>query len=162
MRDAVKDLASLAWGQVTKEPVICEPSSADPSGVILIADLCVHGVWQPQVDVLFDVRVVDTDAPSYCSHSPQAVLSSAEAEKKHKYLEACLSRHAGFTPLCFSNDGMFGIEVDFFLRRMADRLSAKWERSYGAVIGWIRSRLSFAVLQPPCFVYGACDPDGDL
>ena len=75
------------------------------------------------------------------------MLSSAEAKKKHKYLEACLARHAGFTPLCFSNDGMLGTEVDFFLCHMADRLSAKWERSYSEAIGWIRSRLSYAVLR---------------
>jgi len=67
VRDAVDDLASLAWGQVTKESVVCESSPADPSNMTLIADLWVHGVWQPQVDVLFDVRVVDTDAPSYCA-----------------------------------------------------------------------------------------------
>jgi len=82
--------------------------------VILIADLQVHGVWQPQVDVLFDIRVVDTDALSYHSHSPQAVLSSVEAEKKHKYMDTCLACHAGFIPLCFSVDGMFVTEADFF------------------------------------------------
>jgi len=75
------------------------------------------------------------------------VLSSAEAEKKHKYMEACLACHAGFTPLCFLVDGMFATEADLFLHRLADCLSAKWERSYSAVIGWVRSRLSFAVLR---------------
>jgi len=40
-------------------------SPADSSDVTLIADLWVHGVWQPQVDILFDVHVVDIDAPSY-------------------------------------------------------------------------------------------------
>ena len=94
VRDAVGDLAFLAWGQVTREPVICESSPGDPSSVTLIADLWVRGVWQPQVDVLFDVCVVDTDAPSYCGRTPQAVLGSVEAEKKRKYLEACLARHA--------------------------------------------------------------------
>ena len=113
----------------------------------LIADLRVRGVWQSQAYVLFDVHVVDTDAPSYRSRSPQAVLCSAEAEKKRKYVEACLARHAGFTPLCFSIDGMLGKEADFFLRRLADLLSAKWERPYSMVTGWVRSRLSFAVLQ---------------
>ena len=54
---------------MTREPVVCE-SSNDPSGVTLIADLQVRGVWQPQVDVLFDVCVVDTDTPSYCKCSP--------------------------------------------------------------------------------------------
>ena len=132
VRDSV---GNLAWGQVTKEPIICESSPPDPSGVTLIVDLRVCGVCQPQVDVLFDVRVIDTDAPFYCSRSPQAVLSSAEAEKKRKHREVCLARHAGFTPLCFSIDGMLGTEADFFLRRLADRLSAKWERSYSPVIG---------------------------
>ena len=36
---------------MTREPVICESSPVDPSNVTLIADLRVHGVWQPQVDV---------------------------------------------------------------------------------------------------------------
>ena len=39
--------------------------------------------------MLFDIRVVDTDARSYLSHSPVAVLASAEAEKKRKYCDAC-------------------------------------------------------------------------
>jgi len=114
--------------------------------VTLISDLRVHCVWQPEVDVLFDVRDVDTDAPSYHGHSPQAVFSSAETEKKHKYIGACLVHHAGFIPLCFLVYGMFVTEADFFLHCLADHLSAKWERSYSAVIGWGRSGFSFAVL----------------
>ena len=82
MRDAVGDLVSLAWSQVTREPVVCE-SSTSPSGVTLIADLRVHCVWQPQVAVIFDVHVVDTDIPSYCT---QIVLHSAETKKKRKYV----------------------------------------------------------------------------
>ena len=54
--------------------VVCESYSTDPSGIALIADLWVPGIWQPQADVLFDVGVVDTDTPSYCGHSPEAVL----------------------------------------------------------------------------------------
>ena len=99
--DAVGNLASLAWGQVTREPDVCE-SSNDPSGVTLTVDLQVHGVSQPQVDVLFDVHVVDQDVPSHCNHLPQIVLCSAEAEKKQKYVEACLACHACFMPLCFA------------------------------------------------------------
>ena len=48
----------------------------------LIADLCVRCVWHPQTEALFDIRVVDTDAQSYCACTPHAVLCSAEAEKK--------------------------------------------------------------------------------
>jgi len=75
-------LASLVWKQVQKEPVVCESSFDDPSSETLIADLRVRGVWEPQVDTIFDVRIVDTDALSYSSHTPQAVIQSAEVEKK--------------------------------------------------------------------------------
>ena len=103
VRDAVGDLASLAWGQVTKEPI--ESSSTNPSSVTLTADLQIRGVWQPQGDVLFDAHVTDVDVPSYRSRSPQAVLCSVEVEKKHKYMEDCLAHHVSFTPLCFLTDG---------------------------------------------------------
>ena len=39
----------------------------------LIDDLGVRGVWQFQSMALFDIRIVDTDAMSYLSHSPAAV-----------------------------------------------------------------------------------------
>ena len=78
--------------------------------------------------------------------APEAVLHGAEVEKK-KYSEACLAHHASFTPLCFSVDGMLGTEARFFLRRLADRLSSKWERPYSLVMGWVQARLLFAVLR---------------
>ena len=57
---------------------MCDGSaSADP----LIAELCVHGVWEPQTKALFDIRVVGTDVQSYLAHSPCDVLCSAEIEK---------------------------------------------------------------------------------
>ena len=59
VRDAFGDLASLVWSQVCREPIVRESHSADDGGV-LVADLCVRGVWQPQCDVLFDIWVVAT------------------------------------------------------------------------------------------------------
>ena len=50
----------------------------------LIADLCVWGIWESLTETLFDIRVVDTDARSYCTCSPCNVLGSAEVEKKPK------------------------------------------------------------------------------
>ena len=37
-------------------------------------------VWQPQATAFFDIRDVDTDAKSYGSLSPRAVLANAERE----------------------------------------------------------------------------------
>ena len=43
---------------------------ASASANTLIADLRVCVVWQPQTEALFDIRVVDTDARSYCGRTP--------------------------------------------------------------------------------------------
>ena len=59
IHDALGDLACLAYKDVVREPIVCD-SDADGPG--LIADLGVRGVWQPQGEALFDVRVVDMDA----------------------------------------------------------------------------------------------------
>ena len=79
IRDTFGDLASLVWGQVHREPVVRE---ADTNRPALIADLAVRGVWSPQTEALFDIRVTDTDAQSYIHQSPSDVLASAEREKK--------------------------------------------------------------------------------
>ena len=46
-------------------------------------------MWTPQTEVLFDVRVVDTNARSYGNRTPLAILTTAEREKKVKYMAAC-------------------------------------------------------------------------
>ena len=96
--DAVGDLGALVWGRVVSEPVVRDASVDDEA---LIVDLGVRGVWEPQAMALFDIRVVDTNARSYLSHSPSVVLASAEAKKKRKYCDACTECCATFTPLCF-------------------------------------------------------------
>ena len=44
-------------------------------------NLCVQGVWVPQVEVLFDICLIDTETQSFCDHIPMTVLSSAVCDK---------------------------------------------------------------------------------
>jgi len=127
-----------------EEPIVRDSSEGADA---LIADLCVCGAWEPQTEALFDIRVVDTDARSYCARTPHDVLSTAKGEKRRKYLQACQDWCATFTSLCVSVDGMLGSEAEFFVRRMSDFLAAKWERPYSVVTGWVRARHSFAILR---------------
>ena len=41
---------------------------------------------------------------------------------------------------------MLGKEAEFFLKHLAEHLAVKWGKLYGAVMSWVRTRLSFAIL----------------
>ena len=112
-----------------------------------MADLSVRGVWLPQAEALFDVRVSDTDAQSYLSQSPSEVLLNAEKEKKVKYGQACEERRALFTPFCCSIDGMIGREGKTFLKQLGDSLALKWDSNYSTVMGWLRARINYGILR---------------
>ena len=81
IRDCIGDIAAQVWTQVVLEPIVREAETqVGDSGLRL--DLGVHGVWQPQAEVLFDFKVIDTDAPSYSNRLPEAVFESGAQDKK--------------------------------------------------------------------------------
>ena len=41
---------------------------------------------------------------------------------------------------------MLGSEAKCFVKRLGDFLTAKWERPYSVVMGWVRACLYFAIL----------------
>ena len=95
---------------------------------------------------MFDVRIIDTDSPSYSNKPPLNVLTTADNEKKRKYSKACEARHCYFTPLCLSTDGLMGSELKSLLKCLANHLSTIWELHDSLTINWIRAKLSFALL----------------
>ena len=50
-------------------------------------DLGIRGVWKPQVVALFDVCILDTEAPSHCHRAPNAILESSSKEEKRMYMQ---------------------------------------------------------------------------
>ena len=146
IRDALGDLASIAFRNVIKEPIVKEANIRDGTPA-LIVDISIRGLWQPQAVALLDVRVVDTDAPLHIHRNTVAVLSSAE-EKRRKYNSAAEARRTSFTPFVVSTDGMLGREVNFLLKRLAQtiNINIKWEKPLGQTTGWLRAKLSFAIL----------------
>eukprot|EP00731_Ephydatia_muelleri_P019517 Em0012g342a len=119
IHDCIGDLASQVRPQVIKEPVVNEATvtTGDPG---LRLDLGIRGVWQPQVEALFDVRVVDTDTPSHCHRAQNAILESSSQEKKRMYKTAVEDRSGTITS---SVDGLLHKEASCFLRHMATALA---------------------------------------
>ena len=58
------------------------------------------------MEALFDVKVVDTDAPSHRTRSPEAILESGAKEKKRVYEQAVVEQRGNFTPIVLSVDGL--------------------------------------------------------
>ena len=141
VRDALGDLAAIVYKDVVREPIVQEAddSSGRPA---LIADLSIRGVWQPQTAALLDVRVVDTDAQSYASCTVDAVLCSAEQEKKRKCSAAVEEKRASFTPFVVSVDGVLGHDAQHLMKHLCDQIAMKWEKSHSEVIGWVRARMA--------------------
>ena len=131
-------MAALVWPQIIREPVVRE---GDPG---LRLDLGIQGVWQPQVEALFDIRVIDTDAPSYRRWSPISVLDSGAVEKKRVYCSVVEDRRGNFTPFVLSVDGLLQREASHFVKRLSASLASRWEKPFSDVLTFVRSRLLFA------------------
>ena len=50
-------------------------------------DVLCRGLWSNGQDAILDIRVTDTDQPSYATRDPEKVLQSQEKEKKRRYLQ---------------------------------------------------------------------------
>ena len=75
------------------------------------------------MEVVFDINVIDTDAPSHRNCSPQAILDTGAKEKKRIYEQAIVVRRVNFTVV----DGLLHREAEHFLKRIAANLAHKWE-----------------------------------
>jgi hypothetical protein len=54
--------------------------------------------------------------------------SPSRSEKKKKQLDACLEQRKHYTPFVISTDGLVGRKAAKLLKRLALRLTEKWER----------------------------------
>ena len=95
---------------------------------------------------MFDMRIVNLNAGSYLRLTPEKVLSKAEKEKKDLCLQACLERRRTFTPMLYSADVIPGAEALAAQKRLATLLSYKLKREYSEMCGFVRVRMSLAIV----------------
>ena len=112
-------------------------------------DVAANGFWGGRFEKAFlDVRVFNPSIRSYRQTSLQAVYRRHEQEKKCQYDQRVREvEHATFTPLVLSSTGGMGKAITVFYKRLASMLSEKRGIQYSKTIGWLRCRMSFALLR---------------
>ena len=63
IRDILCNISAMVWPQVKREVIVKEADENGTGG--LVAEFSACGVWE----TLFDVCIVNADAPSYGNHS---------------------------------------------------------------------------------------------
>ena len=95
---------------------------------------------------MFNIRIINLNAGSYLHMTPEKSLAKAEKEKNDLYLQACLERRRNFTPMVYSADGIPGTEALAAQKRLAALLSYKLKREYSEMCGFVRARMSLAIV----------------
>ena len=130
---------------LTNESFAHRSANTEPNARL---DIRARGFWNTGQDAFFDVRVFYPNASSNCSMTTTAAYCKHEAAKKREYAQRVREvEHGVFTPLVPSATGGMGREAATFYKRLADGISRKEGKEYSVVMGWIRCRLSFAILR---------------
>ena len=151
----IRDITATLLTEVCHN-VATEPSLQPVTGETLTArlantddnarlDIRARGFWNYSQDAFFDVRVFYPNAPS--NRSTDAYKRHEQA-KKREYGQRVREIECGvFTPLVFSTNGGMGKEATTFYKRLADMIAQKRQHHYPMVMGWLRCRISFALLR---------------
>jgi len=112
------------------------------------SDIKCCGFWSNKRQAYFDVKVVSPFARSYVNLKPAQLFRQAEQAKIREYRERIREvEHADFNPLVFTCTGGMAPQCHLVMKRLAEQLSKKQNIQQSVVSGWLRCRLSFALLR---------------
>ena len=95
------------------------------------------------LSLLFFKRVFNPGAPSNCPF--KSAYHRHKKEKRHQYVREV--EHINFTPLVFPTTEGMGDATSQVYKRLANLLCDKLDLFYGEIMGWIRCKLSFALVR---------------
>ena len=112
------------------------------------SDIKCCGFWSNKRQAYFDVKVVSPFARSYSRWTPAQLFKQAERAKIREYRERIREvEHGDFNPLVFTCTGGMAPQSQIVMKRLAEQLSKKQNIQQSVVSGWLRVRLSFALLR---------------
>ena len=110
-------------------------------------DLLVRGLYDKSTECIIDVRVTDTDQPSYRGSTPEQVIAAQERGKKSQYAARCFENRRHFAPYVCCVSGLLGKEAKAYNKRIAALLAQKWNTPYSVTCGYVNARMSVAILR---------------
>jgi len=112
------------------------------------SDIKVTGFWREMRQAFFDVKVVSPFARSYSHLSQESLFRMAEKAKMREYRERILEvEHGDFNPLVFTTVGGMAPQCQVVVKKLAEKLAFKQNLNLSVVAGWLKVRLSFALLR---------------
>ena len=93
------------------------------------------------------MRIVNLDWVSYLYQTSAKALTTAEKDKKDKYLQPYLERRHSFTLMVYYADGITGTEAIAAQKRLALMLSNKLKRKYLGMCGFVRAQMSLGIVK---------------
>jgi hypothetical protein len=112
------------------------------------SDIKCTGFWRHMRTAFFDVKVISPYAKSYVRMASASLYRLGENAKLREYAERIRNvEHADFNPLVFTTAGGMAPQCHLVVKRLALALSEKHGLSNSVVSGWVRCRLSFALLR---------------
>jgi hypothetical protein len=112
------------------------------------SDIKCCGFWSKMRQAYFDIKVVSPFARSNAQLEPAQLFKNAERTKIREYSERIKNvERADFNPLVFTCTGGMAPQAHLVMKKLAEKLSEKQEVHLSVVSGWLRCRLSFALLR---------------
>ena len=155
VRDLLGQLLDETCPNVSLEPTLQPlsgeqlPSSSSTTQEARV-DIKAGGFWSVRRHecAFFDVRVFHPNARSYRHRTIQQTFRTLEQEKRRAYETRIRQVDGGsFTPLVFTAAGGAGPAASVFLKHLGSKIAEKKDAPYSQTIGWLRCRLSFALLR---------------
>jgi len=112
------------------------------------SDVRVLGFFSRLRRAFFDISAFSPFAPSNKGKSLSACFEMHEKRKRREYLERIRNvEHGDFAPLIVATTGGIGTQGSMVIKRLSVALAEKRNQHVSVVAGWLRCRLSFAVLR---------------
>ncbi|KAL5246565.1 hypothetical protein ACHWQZ_G018700 [Mnemiopsis leidyi] len=153
LRDTLFNLLDVVCKDVVKEPQLLPVTNEHlPRGTTLKQDarldISCRGFYSALDKTFIDVRVLHPNSQSNLEKPLISMYRCHEEEKKTKYLQRIIQvEKANFSPFVMSTTGGIAPEATAFLKKLAQKFSAKLNQSYPNIMGYLRKKLRFELLK---------------